>query len=421
MMLARISALEPNMHHFQEKHLQPLHSAPLPQLHQHRAPEPQRLSTENGNAAIEDAYKGSWTEMEDDCLRRFTEVRNATATACDASRCRNKCIETACPHHWCREDRCQHGRCTENECLVPNYTYQRPMPEGTLVMQPLEVTLCHHLTNTEKLWTEIASLVSRTCQRKRNAKQCRERWFQQLRPGLILHLPIQPEEGDLIASLITEKGQKWAEISRHPNLQRRSDNAIKNWWNSSGNKKDRALTGRLASARSNASSPTSGTGPIAPQRISKQRPLHRPSRSDGYMSRLYGYANGPQATDFFPPEPPRVLPPIRDSSPPLHQRACSDTQSRDLPPVAAAARAPVLSAPPSYYPQPHNSSPPAQHRRRESTVSINSTSRSTSNSGPSTPMTSVSMSFGGCPAVDSRPLTSSPKDPRMSIDVLCGA
>ena len=392
MMLARITTLEPSMHHFHEKNLQPLHSAPLPQRH---APAPPRLTPETGlPSAHEEAYKGSWTEMEDDCLRRFTEVRNANATACDASRCRNKCIEGACPHHWCTEDVCQHGRCSETDCLVPNYIYRRPFPEGSLVLRALEETLCRHLTNTEKLWTEIANLVSRTCQRKRNAKQCRERWFQQLRPGLILHLPIQPEEGELIARLVSEKGQKWAEISRHPHLQRRSDNAIKNWWNSSGNKKDRAVATRLGR-----------TGPAPSPRVQKTRAAHRPSRSDSYMARLYSYANSHR--ESWHPDPRAPLPPIEDS-PPLPGRAWSITPSRELPPVTSR-------------PLPQPSPPTPYHsRRRESTVSI-TTSRSTTHSDPSTPMTSVSMHFGTSPAYDSRPVTTSPKDPRMSIDALCGA
>ena len=271
MMVSKMPAMEPSLHrpHDLRLTLQPIRSMALPAQSPygdrvHAAPDSASLCS----PATEEAYKGSWTEMEDDYLRTFAEVRNATSTACDASRCRSKCIDLVCPHNWCSEDRCHHGRCSETECVAPNFVLRRPAPEGSLVMQPLDSTLCSHLTNTEKLWTEIASLVSRTCNRRRNAKQCRERWFQQLRPGLILHLPIQPEEGDLIAQLVREKGQKWAEISRHPRLQRRSDNAIKNWWNSSGNKKDRAAGG---SGR--------GGGPPAPPPGPPRRPHPPPPRT----------------------------------------------------------------------------------------------------------------------------------------------
>ena len=68
----------------------------------------------------------------------------------------------------------------------------------------------------------------------RNAKQCRERYHQNLKPT-INRGPITAEEGVAIERLHAEKGPKWAEISRA--LGGRSDNQVKNWYNGQKNRR----------------------------------------------------------------------------------------------------------------------------------------------------------------------------------------
>ena len=70
----------------------------------------------------------------------------------------------------------------------------------------------------------------------RTPKQCRERYHQNLKPSLN-HEPITHEEGLLIERLVLELGKRWAEIARR--LHGRSDNAVKNWWNGSQNRRKR--------------------------------------------------------------------------------------------------------------------------------------------------------------------------------------
>lgn len=72
--------------------------------------------------------------------------------------------------------------------------------------------------------------------RSRSPKQCRERYHQNLKPSLN-HDPINPEEGVMIDRMVKEMGKRWAEIARR--LGHRSDNAVKNWWNGSMNRRRR--------------------------------------------------------------------------------------------------------------------------------------------------------------------------------------
>ncbi|KAJ3444089.1 myb protein [Anaeramoeba flamelloides] len=73
-------------------------------------------------------------------------------------------------------------------------------------------------------WTKIANLVP-----SRTAKQCRERWINQLNPDLV-HGNWTKEEDEIILKMRGQLGNKWSLIQKK--LSRRSANAIKNRYNS---------------------------------------------------------------------------------------------------------------------------------------------------------------------------------------------
>ncbi|CAN0045346.1 unnamed protein product [Scytosiphon promiscuus] len=88
-------------------------------------------------------------------------------------------------------------------------------------------------------WSEIAERVE-----GRIGKQCRERWFNHLDPTL-RKSSWTPEEDEILVQGQARFGNSWTKIAKL--LQGRSENAVKNRWNSAARKKGKATTQRVMS------------------------------------------------------------------------------------------------------------------------------------------------------------------------------
>lgn len=109
------------------------------------------------------------------------------------------------------------------KCIDPSLTKGPFTPEEDRIV--LEYVEKYGATN----WPRLAAMLG-----QRSPKQCRERWYNNLDPSLS-RKPWTREEDLLILEQQRLIGSKWSTISKY--LPGRSDNAIKNRWNSSISKR----------------------------------------------------------------------------------------------------------------------------------------------------------------------------------------
>lgn len=109
------------------------------------------------------------------------------------------------------------------KCLDPSLT------KGPFTPEEDQIITDYVKNNGPQNWPGLSELI-----KNRSPKQCRERWFNHLDPNVTLK-PWTSEEDEVIFSSINRYGKKWSIIAKF--LPGRTDNAIKNRWNSSISKR----------------------------------------------------------------------------------------------------------------------------------------------------------------------------------------
>ena len=158
------------------------------------------------NLGHNNKVKGHWTEMEDKKLTEAVRINGGKNWKKIAESLKGR-TDVQCLHRW-------------QKVLNPN-----------LVKGPwtdIEDRLLLHLVNIDgpQRWTVVANHLP-----GRIGKQCRERWHNHLNPIIKRQAPWTRDEEWILYIINRDRANKWADIAHI--LEGRTDNTIKNHWNSS--------------------------------------------------------------------------------------------------------------------------------------------------------------------------------------------
>ncbi|KAL3620397.1 hypothetical protein CASFOL_035309 [Castilleja foliolosa] len=135
----------------------------------------------------------------------------------------------------------------KNNSSNPNNNNGVKLRKGLWSPEEDERLMTYMMSNGQGCWSDVA----RNAGLQRCGKSCRLRWINYLRPDL-KRGAFSPEEEDLIIHLHSLLGNRWSQIAAR--LPGRTDNEIKNFWNSTIKKRNKTSSSSTRSPNTTDSS-----------------------------------------------------------------------------------------------------------------------------------------------------------------------